>query len=50
MRKVKARLLIFNDLDDSDSDDKPMPKKPQPPPIIMPSVKGATAAQPAKKR
>ena len=50
MRKVKARLLIFNDLEDSDSDDKPMPvKKVQPPPINMPPVKGA-GAQPVKKR
>ena len=51
MRKVKARLLVFNNLDDSDSDDKPMPaKQPQPPPVTMPPVKGPTPAQPVKKR
>jgi len=51
MRRVKVRLQAFNNLDDSDSDDKPTPaKKPVPPPLNMPPVKGAGSAQPAKKR
>ena len=48
MRKVRARLLKFNELEESD-DEKPMPfKRPEMP--ALPVVKVTAPAVPGKKR
>ena len=52
MRKVRARLLKFNELEESSEDEQKyeMPKKPVIPVNIPPVVKPATTSGPVKKK